>query len=232
MKLIIKNKKIISILVLSLTIMIGLSGCSRDYTKDIELLVDASHRTVQIQKGEYEISYKTIPQEGNIEFMQNERATEISLDFTRSEDDVFYEYTIVNSYEDEVTDNHFLKNEDGYFLILDEEELAVNEPDGENDYVFELLLEFLVDFTEEDVEKISKKNDSGYKKYTITFNENYLERMKEIKSSSIEEIERLYWIDDEYISKVVINYKETMEFGESKDVISSERQIEIIRTEE
>ena len=31
--------------------------------------------------------------------------------------------------------------------------------------------------------------------------------MKEIKSSSIEEIERVYWIDDEYISKVVINYK-------------------------
>ena len=71
------------------------------------------------------------------------RATEISLDFTRSEDDVFYEYTIVNSYEDEVTDNHFLKNEDGYFLILDEEELAVNRQMG-NDYVFELCLNFLL----------------------------------------------------------------------------------------
>lgn len=229
----IKNKKIISIFVLSFAIMLGLSGCSRDYTKDIELLVDASHRTAQIQKGEYEIIYKTIPQEGNIEFMQSQRETEISLDFTRSEDDVFYEYTIVNSYEDDVTENHFVKNEDGKFLISDDQELPVNETDGENDYVFDLLLEFLVDFTEEDVEKISRKNDSGYKRYTVTFNENYLERMKEIKSSGVEEVERIYWIDDnEYISKAVINYKETMEFDESNDIILSERQIEIQRAEE
>lgn len=229
----IKNKKIISIFVLSFAILLGLSGCSRDYTKDIELLVDASHRTAQIQKGEYEIIYKTIPQEGNIEFMQSQRETEISLDFTRSEDDVFYEYTIVNSYEDDVTENHFVKNEDGKFLISDDQELPVNETDGENDYVFDLLLEFLVDFTEEDVEKISRKNDSGYKRYTVTFNENYLERMKEIKSSGVEEVERIYWIDDnEYISKAVINYKETMEYDESNDIILSERQIEIQRAEE
>ena len=229
----IKNKKIISIFVLSFAILLGLSGCSRDYTKDIELLVDASHRTAQIQKGEYEIIYKTIPQEGNIEFMQSQRETEISLDFTRSEDDVFYEYTLVNSYEDDVTENHFVKNEDGKFLISDDQELPVNETDGENDYVFDLLLEFLVDFTEEDVEKISRKNDSGYKRYTVTFNENYLERMKEIKSSGVEEVERIYWIDDnEYISKAVINYKETMEYDESNDIILSERQIEIQRAEE
>ncbi len=226
------NKKMFSILLLSLVI-IALSGCSRDSAKDIETLVNASAKTAQIQEGEYSIWYKSIPEEGTIDFMQSERRTDISLEFVRSEDDVFYEYTIQNTYEEEISENHFIKNEDGHFLLIDGEEIPVKETEGESDYVFTLLLEFLVGFTAEDVAKTTMKKDSGNKRYTVTFNESYLEQLKESGSNGLQELQRDYWIDEDgYITKATINQKELLEFDGIKDTISTDRQIEIQRNED
>lgn len=209
----------------------GMTACSKSGAENYEALRAASDKTISMAQGELKIVKEMVPDKKSLAILEDTRTTEINLTFQRQSGMTLYKYDTANEYGDETSEFSFLKNQEGFYMQT--EDGWIQSAELEINYADNLFASYLVDFTAENIEKITSKKKSGQRIYTVTFTDEFLNAMRgsDDKDQGIQELTCSYWVDKEgYITKVKSTQTDIMTIADQTDTITINTNCDIIRT--
>ena len=202
-----KNKfyMLLSIVILS---CITLIACKKENDNHYEILSEAASKFETVQTGTIQQVTTISPEFGTTPLAQQDIYNNGTMEFIRKDDIIEYLYTDEQTIGDATTITKYGNTEEGYFIIVDDIKIPINNDDNELDNNPMLMQYFAMLEQEDEIESITLEKENGYRIYTVKMTQRNFDETNDNTNDSIKvkSYIKTYWLNkDGLFEKIQID---------------------------
>lgn len=211
-------------IILTFCCILSLIGCkgnkSSRYSEYVDDILAGMNNLRKQESGNITINTKMVSTAGNIESISSEKDELISLSYVKREDCIDYNYKVVERYNNESTETTIKNENNTLYTLSDDKWVKVDSP--QVDYYNSVLSMLDFNYKVEDIQNCKVTQSDGYQIINIILD-------KKALSKNVNKLTYSYWIQEDQITKIIIEQVDTMNVDSETDNISTLVEINIMK---